>query len=85
VPPFHLGTKPQARTTTAKIEDWTRHVRVAVLILAHGVAVGQAEDPGHVASVHEVVNKDSSRHAASLHVTADAAYTREHHSVRWWV
>jgi hypothetical protein len=82
VPALDLGTQPETRTASAEIKDRTRHVWVTALILADRVAVGEAEDASDTVSVDEVIKRDASRHATSLHRSADMSYTREHLSVR---
>jgi hypothetical protein len=75
VPSLDLGSEPEARPATAKIEDGTRHVRVPVQVLAYGVPVSESEDAGHVVCVDQIIDEHTSSHEASLHVAADVAYT----------
>jgi hypothetical protein len=77
VPPLYLRPQPQAWATAAEVEDWPWHVQVAVHVLAHGVAMSEAEDPGDVMRVDQVVEEDATRHRASLHLAADGSYTCE--------
>jgi len=77
VPALDLRSEPETWSTTAKVEDWTRHVRVPVEILAHGVAMREPEDPSDVVCVDEVVDKHAAGHVSSLHVTVDEAYACE--------
>ena len=74
MPALDLRTKPKARPAWAEVEDRPRHVGVATLILADGVALRKAENPGDFVSVDEVVDKYASRHKTSLHVVADESY-----------
>ena len=62
VPAFNLWTQPEHRTTAAEVEDGTRHVRVARLVLADRVPVREPKNLGDVVGVHEIVEGDSSRH-----------------------
>ncbi len=73
VPSLDLRSEPEAGSTTAEVEDWTRHVRVPVEILAHGVAVGEPKDPSDVVCVDEIIDEHAAGHESSLHVTADEA------------
>ena len=77
VPSLDLRSQPKARSTTAKVEDWTRHVRVPVEILAHRVAVGETKDPSNVVGIDEIVDAHASGHGSSLLVKADEAYACE--------
>jgi hypothetical protein len=74
VPALDFGSQPEARTTAAEIEDRARHVRIPVQILADRIAVGESEDSGDVVCVDQVIEMDTARHDASLHVVADVAY-----------
>ncbi len=62
VPALDLRSEPEARPAAAEIKDWSRHVWVAVHILAHRVAVGEAENPGDVMRVDEVIQKHTPGH-----------------------
>jgi hypothetical protein len=77
VPSLDVRSQPETRSTGAKIEDRTRHVGVAVEILAHGVAVSESKDPSDVVRVNQVVDEHATGHESSLHVAADDAYARE--------
>lgn len=77
VPSLDLGSKPEARSTTAEIEDWTRHVGVPVHVLAHGVPVSESEDSSDVVRVDQITDEHAAGHETSLHLAADVAYTCE--------
>ena len=77
MPSLDLRSEPEAWSTTAKVKDRTRHVRVPVEILAHRVAVGEPKDPSDVVRVDEIIDEHAARHESSLHVTTDAAYACE--------
>ena len=51
VPSLDFGSQPKARSTTTKIEDRPRHVRITMDIETDGVPVSEAEDPGDVVRV----------------------------------
>ena len=53
---------PEARATATEIEGRPRHVRIAVQILAHRVAMGEAEDSGDVMRVDQVVEEHATGH-----------------------
>jgi len=55
-PSLDLRPQPQHRTAAAKVDDWPRHVLVAGLVLANGVAVGETEDLRHVAGIDQIVD-----------------------------
>lgn len=74
VPSLDLRPQPEARAAGSEIEDGPWHVWIAALILTDRVAVAEAEDPGDVVCVDEVVDNYSFRHIASLHRSADVSY-----------
>ena len=51
VPSLDLRSQPEAGSTTTKIEDRPRHVRIAVHVETDRVSVGEAEYPGDVVRV----------------------------------
>jgi len=55
-PSFDLWPKPELHTAVAELANGARHVRVAMLIHAHRVAVGEAEKLGDTVRVEEIVN-----------------------------
>lgn len=71
MPSLYLRSQPEARPATAKIKDRPRHVGVPVQVLAHRVAVGEAENPGDVMRIDEIVEEHASSHRTSLHAVAD--------------
>jgi hypothetical protein len=75
VPSLDLRSEPEARPATAKIKDWARHVRIAVHVEAHGVPVGEAEYPGDVVRVNQIIEKYATGHDRSLHLVTDREYT----------
>lgn len=77
MPSLDLRSQPEARSTTAEIENRARHIGVPVHVLAHGVPVGEAEDPSNVVCVDQIIDEYAASHTTSLHVIAAAAYTRE--------
>lgn len=72
MPSLYLRSQPEARPATAKIKDRARHVGIPVQVLAHRVAVGEAENLGDVMRIYEIVKQHASSHRTSLHVAADA-------------
>jgi hypothetical protein len=68
MPSLDLRAQPEAWSTTTKIEDRSRHVRIAVHVETDGVSVGEAEDPGDVMSVDQIIDKYATGHQTSLHV-----------------
>jgi hypothetical protein len=75
VPSLDLRAQPEARSTTTKIEDRPRHVRIAVHVETHGVSVGETEYPGDVVRVDQIIEKYATGHRTSLHLSADREYT----------
>jgi hypothetical protein len=73
VPPLDLGAEPEPWTTRTEIEDRPWHVRPPALVLADGVSMGEAQDPGDIVGVDELIKQDSSSHIASLHRLADGS------------
>ena len=65
-PTLDFRSQPKHGTTTTEIDDGTRHVLVAGLIFADGVAVGEAKDLGHVAGIDQIVYEYSARHRGEL-------------------
>lgn len=61
-----LGPEPEHWPAPAKVDDRTGHVRVARLVLADGVSVGETEDLGDIVGVDQVIDEDSSGHEKSL-------------------
>jgi hypothetical protein len=55
VPPLDLGAEPEPRTTRTEIEDRPWHVRPPALVLADGVSMGEAQDPGDIVGVDELI------------------------------
>lgn len=82
VPSLNLGSKPQARSSSAQIEHGTRHVGIAVEVLADSVSMREADDLGDGVRIDQIVEEDATGHDSSRHLAADRAYTREHHFVR---
>ena len=74
VPPLDQRPQPEGRPARPEIEDGPWHVWIPALVLTHGVAVAQPEDPGNVVSVDEIVDQNSSWHIASLRLSADVSY-----------
>ena len=77
LPALDFRTEPEHRPSRAEVDDRTGHVRVARLILADSVSVGETQDLGDVVSVDQVVDEDSSRHGKSLRRLADGVHTRK--------
>ena len=77
MPPLDLGSQPETRPTTAEIEDWTRHVGVPAQVLADGIPMREPKDPSNIVCVDQIIEEHPTRHEASLHLVADAAYTCE--------
>jgi hypothetical protein len=69
-PSLDLRPKPELHTPLAEVEHGPRHVAVPLLVLEHGVAVGEAKDLGDTLRVDQVVGIDAS-HDTSLHRYAD--------------
>jgi excisionase family DNA binding protein len=46
-----------------------------VQVEAHGVSVGEAEYPGDVVRVDQIIEKYATGHRTSLHLLADKEYT----------
>jgi len=76
VPPLDLRSEPQARSAAAEVEDWARHVGIAMHVLAHGVAMGEPQYPGDVMRVNQIVEEHAAGHQTSLHPRADGERTR---------
>jgi|GEM_PF-6475489 len=76
MPSLDVRSEPEARTSWTEIEDWTRHLLVSPLVLADCVSVAQTEDLGYCVRINQVIEHDSSRHAASLRRLADVSYGR---------
>jgi hypothetical protein len=62
VPSLDLRTKPKAWTAGTKVQDRARHIRVSALVEADRIALGEAEDVGHLMSINQVIQQYSSRH-----------------------
>ena len=62
MPALDLRTKPKARPAGAEVENRSRHVRIATLVLADGVALCQPEDASDLVGVDEVLKDDASGH-----------------------
>jgi hypothetical protein len=77
MPPFDVGTEPQHRAPRPQVHDRARHIRIARLVLADGIAVTEAEDFGNVACVDQIVHENSSRHNISLRESADTSISRK--------
>ncbi len=63
-PSFDLGAQPELRPAAAEIDHRTRHVLVAGLVLAHGVAVRQPKNRGDSLRIDEVINVDFASHTS---------------------
>jgi hypothetical protein len=62
-PEFDVGLEPDLHPSVAEIEHRPWHVRIPVLVEAHGVAVGKAEQVGYAVGVDEIIDVDSLAHA----------------------
>jgi len=62
VPALDLRAQPQTGPTRSEVKHGAWHIGVASLVVADGVAVGEAEDPCDVVGVDELVERDSVRH-----------------------
>jgi hypothetical protein len=62
-PAFDVGLEPDLDPSVAKIEDRPWHVRISVLVDAHGVAVGKPKSIGYAVGIDEIVDVDSLTHA----------------------
>ena len=56
VPALNLGAQPEFRASAAEVNNRTRHVCVLALVLADGVAVGEAEDASDLVGIDEIVD-----------------------------
>ena len=61
-PSFNLRPKPKPRSASAEIDYRTRHVRIAGLVLADTVPVGESEDLRDRVSVDEVFDCNTAGH-----------------------
>jgi len=61
-PSGDLRSEPEFDPTRPQIDGRLRHVVVAPLVLAHGVAMGEVKDVGDTLRVDEIVDRDSLRH-----------------------
>jgi hypothetical protein len=65
VAPGHdLRLEPEKRPSRTKIDDGSRHVRIAPLIDGHGCPLSQAQDLSDTLGIDEVVSVHLWRHAA---------------------
>lgn len=65
--PFEdLGAKPEFDAALTKVEHRSRHVAVALLVLEHGVAMGEAQKLCYALRVDQVIRFDP-HNDASLH------------------
>ncbi len=62
-PAFDVGLEPDLHAPVAEVENRAWHVRVPMLVDAHGVAVREAKQIGHAIGVDEIVDVDSLTHA----------------------
>jgi hypothetical protein len=65
-PLLDLRAEPELHAALAQVDDRAGHVRVAVLVDAHGVVARDAEDLRDAMSVEEVIDDDSPRHALQI-------------------
>jgi hypothetical protein len=77
MPSLDLGTEPEHRPPRPQVHDRARHIRIARLVLADGIAVTEAEDLGNVARIDQVVHENSARHSISLRESADTSVSRK--------
>ena len=79
---FDVRSQPEARPPTSKIQDRSRHVRIAAHVEAHRVAVGQPQDSPDFMRINKVVEDYATGHGARLVALADVLSTRVITSVR---
>jgi len=65
-PVLDLGTQPELHTALTKVDHRARHIRVTVLVDAHGVVTRHAKDFGDAVSVKKVIDDDGPRHAPEI-------------------
>jgi len=71
-PSLHLSSQPEPRPSSTEVDDGTRHLRVALLVAAHGIPVAQAQQIGHALGVNQILGSNSRRHGSRLQVLTDA-------------
>jgi hypothetical protein len=71
-PRFYLGPQPEPRPASTEVDDGTWHLRVALLVAAHGIPVAQAQQIGHALGVDQILGSNSRGHGSSLQVLTDA-------------
>ena len=70
-PAFNIWLEPDQHASVAEVENGARHIRIPVLVDAHGVAVREAKQLRHTSSVDEIVDVDSLAHSPRLLSYAD--------------
>ena len=65
-PAFDLGPKPELQSAFAEVDNRARHVGVTTLVLADGVAVGQAQEVRNGLGVEKVFGRNQRSHVAIL-------------------
>ena len=68
---FDVRAEPELRSAVTEIAYGAGHVGIAMLVDAHGVAVGEAEQFGDSVGVQQVIRIDCSTHARRLLLEAD--------------
>ena len=62
-PAFDVGLEPDLHAAVAEVEDGSWHIRVPMLVHAHGIAVREAKQLCHAIGVDEIIDVDSLAHA----------------------
>jgi len=62
-PAFNIWLEPDQHASVAEFENGAWHIRVPVLVDAHGVAVCETKQLRHTSSVDEIVDVDSLAHS----------------------
>jgi len=75
-PPFDLRPQPQLQPTSTTVDERPWHLEIPRLVLAHRVAMRQAENRGDFLSIDEVVHVDPASHAETVHRLAAEPYER---------
>jgi hypothetical protein len=76
-PPLDLGAQPELQSSSAAINDGTRHLGVAGLVFAHRVAMRQAKDRCHILGIDERVDVNSASHNGSVSFSSAEPYGRK--------
>jgi hypothetical protein len=66
-PFYYLASEPHLAPSASKVDHGARHVRIAVLIQRHGVALSQAKNLGYGLGVYEVVDINLPSHTPSAY------------------